>query len=852
MPDAMICQLTDPGAADRGRTGGKGANLAELAQAGLPVPPGFVVVTSAYREFVREHLLDDVIRRELAGLGDYPDAVDAASTRLRRAFESVPISDELQEEITAAASTLGGAPLAVRSSATAEDLPEASFAGQQDTMLNVVGTVALCEAVRRCWSSLWTPRAISYRRDQDIGHQNISVAVVVQSMVPAEVAGVLFTADPMSGRRDHVVIEAAAGLGEAVVGGGTTPDRWVVDAPSHRVLSAPGRELLTPDQVDTVIALGTHAARIFGVPQDVEFAVHDGHCWLLQSRPITSLFPVPQSAAPGLRVYVPVMLFAQGIAEPMTPAGNAFFRAMVSGWFRYFITGRRPRETDSIADWLPIVAGRLFLDATPLLQRPRLAARMVTNFGLKDPTGSEALRKWLSQNNNRLPSPSGQVLPRGLVTLIPSLLSGVVAALAAPAHARRRLIAGADSELARLDTHAENLSPPEDQLDFVERTLPAATCDMLLRQLPAAYGEWLIRIVIERLVRRWLGTAAAFEPILRWLPHDPTIAMGAALARLAREHAASGLQPSPTSPGVAEFLATYGHRAPDREVDLGLPRLTDDPTYAVELINGYLHSGALDAFETGAEEARAAADTLVADIRRSKGPVRAAFLKHLLNHHRELGGLRERPKFDMVRAMALGRRTLTRCAATLVARGLLDAPDDIFFLGGAELRAALEGRRHDLGELAHANRRSFRRELGRRLVPRVLTSEGEVVYGSPTAPSAESADVLVGTALSPGVHEGTVRVLDSPVGAKLQPGEVLVAASTDPGWTPLFLLAGALVMEVGGVVSHGALVAREYGIPALAGIADAMTRLHTGQRVRVDGTNGCVTLLEPSTENIDA
>lgn len=289
--------------------------------------------------------------------------------------------------------------------------------------------------------------------------------------------------------------------------------------------------------------------------------------------------------------------------------------------------------------------------------------------------------------------------------------------------------------------------------------------------------------------------------------HDPTIAMGAALARLGRDHAAAGTEPTATSAGAAEFLRTFGHRAPDWEVDLGLPRLADDPTYVVEHIDGYLHSGALTSSEAGAEQARTAAAAVVSDVRRAQGPLRAAVLANLLSRHRELGGLCERPKFDMVRAMALGRRTLKRCAATLVDRGLLDDADDLFFIDADDVLATLAGRHRDLRACAHANRRTFHRELSRRLVPRVLTSEGEVVYGSPVP--TESGNVLVGARLSPGMHEGVVRILDSPVGAKLQPGEILVATSTDPGWTPLFLIAGALVMEVGGVVSHGAPVARE-------------------------------------------
>jgi rifampicin phosphotransferase len=250
-----------------------------------------VVSTAAYRDFVREHALDTMIRQEMADLSDDPRVVDAASQRLRRAFESAPISARLRDTIAAAYTALGEGPMAVRSSATAEDQPEASFAGQQDTTLNVEGTADLCDAVRRCWSSLWTARAIAYRRRHEIGHEHISVAAVVQRMVPADVAGVLFTADPLSGRRDHIVIEAAAGLGEAVVGGRVTPDRWTIDAPTHAVMSGPARPLLTPDHLDALVGLGTRAARVFGTPQDIEWAVRDGRCWLLQSRPITSLFP---------------------------------------------------------------------------------------------------------------------------------------------------------------------------------------------------------------------------------------------------------------------------------------------------------------------------------------------------------------------------------------------------------------------------------------------------------------------------------------------------------------------------------------------------------------------------------
>lgn len=853
--DRVVISLADPEAADPNQAGGKGANLAELVRDGLPVPAGFVVSTAGYRDFVREHHLDVLIQREMARLDGRSDDLDATSERLRRAFEGAPIPAWLGDEIAVAYSALDEGPVAVRSSATAEDLPGASFAGQQDTVLNVVGAADLCDAVRRCWSSVWTARAISYRQRNDIVHERVAVAVVVQRMVPADVAGVLFTADPVSGRRDHTVIEAAAGLGEAVVSGRVTPDRWTVDRRARALLSGPvvARPSLTRHQVDALVGLGSRAADLFGVPQDIEWAVSDGRCWLLQSRPITSLFPLPPaSEQPGLRVYIPTMLVAQGIVEPMTPAGNVFFRAMSAAWMRYLLTGSLQEDGAAPPTWLPVVAGRIYLDATPLLQRPRVAAKLVSSLRMKDPIASAVLTDWLVRNRDRLPRKRGRSAMRGLAAVIPSVMSGLIAAFAVPTRTRRRLLSDVNERLARLEKQADALTSPQAQIEFVDRILPAQTCELIVDQLSTVYAEELTKIVVERLLERWLGTASDFEPVRRWLPHDPTIAMGAELARLARDHAAAGTEPSAASPEVAAFLAAYGHRAPDREIDLGLPRFADDPTYVVELIRGYMGSGepgqTMDRFETGAAQAVAAIDNVVAKVQLAKGRAHAAVLRALLGRYREVGGFRERPKFDMVRAIALGRRTLRRTGATLVVQGLLDDAEQVFFLDTADVRAALTGAHRDLRALATSNQREFDRELRRRAVPRILVSDGETVYGPTASPLTDRPDILVGTPISPGVHEGLVRVLDSPVNAKLQPGEILVAASTDPGWTPLFLLAGALIMEVGGVVSHGAVVAREYGIPAVAGIAEATTRLRTGQRVRVEGGNGTVTLLQPTDE----
>jgi pyruvate,water dikinase len=847
---ALIIRLTDPLAADPAATGGKGAALAALARAGLPVPDGFVVSTTAYRRFVDQHALGPLVEEVTGRLDPEPLGLDGASVTLRRSFEEAPVPAPLRVALAAGYTALGEGPVAVRSSATAEDLPEASFAGQQDSTLDVTGAEDLGAAVRRCWSSLWTARAMAYRRHQVIGDGGLALAVVVQKMVPDDVAGVLFTADPISGRRDRTVIEAAAGLGDVVVGGRVTPRRWTLDSRTGTVLAgpaAPGNELLSADQLVALTDLGARAADLLGRPQDVEWAIADGRCWLLQSRPITSLFPVPPGAPDaGLRVYVPLLLVGQGIAEPLTPAGTAFFRELARGWMGLWTTGSTGMPGEAPLRWLPVVAGRLFCDVTPLLGRRRLASRISSGLRMKDPATSAALEEWLDRNADRLPRAGRPSWMPGLFFWALRVIAGFAVALAAPARTRRHVLAGTDEQLARLERRAAELVRPLDQVEFVDR-LPAHILALVTRQLGLVYAELAATAAAEWLVTRWTGSPAALEPLRRRPSHDPTLAMGAELARLAAHYAASGADPAPEDPQLASFLARYGHRAPDREIDLGLPRFADDPTYVLELVRSYLRAG-----EPGEGPARFGAEPdsadeeiarLVTAVRRHRGHLRAVVLRTVLGLHRELAGLRERPKFDIVRGIALARRTLRRIGTALVAQNVLDDADDVFLLDTGRLRTALGAGPRDLRHEVAAGRRDYERELRRRAVPRILVSDGEAVYG----PSAtRGSGVLGGTAVSPGVHEGVVRVLDSPVGAHLRKGEVLVAASTDPGWTPLFRLAGALVMEVGGVISHGAVVAREYGIPAVADIPEATTVLRTGQRVRVDGGSGVVTILEPA------
>jgi pyruvate,water dikinase len=345
------------------------------------------------------------------------------------------------------------------------------------------------------------------------------------------------------------------------------------------------------------------------------------------------------------------------------------------------------------------------------------------------------------------------------------------------------------------------------------------------------------RFVAEALLRRWLSDATALQPVLRSLPHNPTMEMDLALWRISQQLKAEGLEPSADHPAIRAFLAQYGHRSL-REIDIGMPRWREEPEHVLYVLRTYLAHEEQDdpqeQFRRGAQLAEEASQALVDRVRREKGWLRAKVMQFVLRRVRALGGWRELPKFMGVRLFAALRTALAKVGKVFVEANRLDRPEDVYFLDLNDLDSSA-----DLRAVVTKNRANYEREMERKVIPRVMTSEGETFY---TAPST-TPDALVGTAASAGSYEGLVRVIHDPRGAKLLPGEVLVAPGTDPAWTPLFLSAGALVMELGGIMSHGSVVAREYGIPAVVGVPGATNLLKTGQRVRVDGESGQVVVM---------
>lgn len=902
--------------------GGKAANLGELIWAGLPVPPGFCLTTEAYRRALQrdaspEFLSDspeipgltEIVRR--LGAVDPGDLEGLASlaARARDAVLDAGIPADVEDAVRLAYAALGPeAAVAVRSSATAEDLPFASFAGQQDTYLNVVGVDAVLQAVRKCWASLWTDRAVSYRASNGIDQAAVTLAVVVQRMVDAETAGVLFTANPVTGRRREAVIDANPGLGEAVVSGAVNPDHFVVDSLTGRIterrigdrkliirslpgggterVDSPGTRggtvsleaggpaggaCLSDSQIRALAVLGQRVEEHYRAPQDTEWAIDgDGKLWLTQARPITTLYPqmTRQPAVPGPHAYLCFSL-AQGLTRPLTPMGLAGIRLIASS-----VAGaagfRVPEPRKGPSPYYE-AGQRIYFDLSAVLRNE--VGRMIVPkvFDVMESRSAAIMRALFEDPRFAVTSKTPFKLIRHVAPIVFRLRvpETLLRSLFRPNAALDRAKRLGEHLKAELEIPANATSHA--RLDHVERILGEELFPLVPKTLPPV----ALGFAMMGLVRKLLGEQASWgelQTVIRGLPNNVTTEMDLALWRLAttiRDDAASseafargepsalaesyrdGELPGVAQAGLAGFLHAYGHRA-IAEIDLGVPRWSDDPTHIIGVLVNYLRLEdprlAPDKqFERAARDAEEQAAVLVARAR-AKSPIHARIVKMALARTRMFAGLRELPKYNLVTGLAAIRAQISKVGETLADAGSIDHAGDVFFLDFDDARRGLDGA--DLRDLVAQRREDYELELRRRHVPRVLLSDGTEpealpsgLHGRTGAPASGAPmpdGALLGTPASAGTVTAVARVIMDPVGAHLEPGEILVAPSTDPGWTPLFLTAGGLVMEMGGPNSHGAVVAREYGIPAVVGVPDATSRISSGQTITVDGATGTV------------
>ncbi|TCL36893.1 pyruvate,water dikinase [Anaerospora hongkongensis] len=853
------------------QVGGKGANLGELTQNGFPVPSGFCITTEAYKDFLATSTKIEQLLAELNDI-DVKDQtqLSQAGERIRRHLQQLTMPLPIREEITEAINQQGSRKAyAIRSSATAEDLPNASFAGQQDTYLNIKGQDDLLAHVQKCWASLFTDRAIAYRAKNGFDHRSVYLSIVVQQMIIPEVSGILFTADPLNGNRMVVSIDAGFGLGEALVSGMVSADLYkvregkildkkiaqktlaVVSLPDGGTVTTelePDQQMaqaLTDEQIITLAALGKKIEEHYQVPQDIEFCLAQGEFFIVQSRPITTLYPLPDLSPQPHRVLLSFG-HVQMMPDAMKPLGLSVLRTVF------------PRQVFVEA------GSRIFIDVTDFLHSPIVRTLFPKVLTAADEAMSRALTAVLKRpdffKGNRR-----------------SAITGTAAKIAASIVKKAwRLLRTGDPRLAgpAIESYMEqqveqarkaiNGAQGAERLKTVQRQLDGVIMDVLTTIMPFVVPGIIAGKVLERLLIRWLGDAQELASLNKALPGNVTSEMGLQLGDLAdmlrdlpevREYLQTAADPtfytglSQAQGGAMfkqqfeQFIGRYGMRCPG-EIDLTRPRWREKPTLLLAAIFSHMQSVKQgehrQRFAEGQKEADEAAVRILSKLRTN--PLRLKLASRLIVVFRYMGGLREHHKFFIIRILDECKAAIMAQAKELEKAGKLAAAEDAYFLSLEELieLAAGEGPGTP-GDTISKRKAEFERNQNLK-PPRVFTSEGEII-NVPPANGDIPEGMLLGSPVSAGIAEGVARVILKPENAALTEGQILVAPQTDPGWTPLFQSAVAIVTEVGGLMTHGAVVAREYGIPAVAGVDDATIRIKDGERIRVNGDRGTVEIL---------
>jgi phosphoenolpyruvate synthase/pyruvate phosphate dikinase len=824
--------------------GGKGALLGELSRVkGIRVPPGFCVTTGAFGRMRAEApSINDRLDRLSRLKPDDREQIRTWSAEIRTAIEAVDIPGDVATAITLALAPFGKqAAFAVRSSATAEDLPAASFAGQHDTYLNVVGPTAVLEHVSRCWASLFTERAVTYRLRNGLDVQNIQMAVVVQLMASAQAAGVLFTADPATSNRKVASVEAGFGLGDALISGLVNTDVYKV-RDGEVIFKAIARErqerpVLADAQIMQLTELGREIEARFGRPQDIEWCLADDGFQIVQSRPITTLFPIPAAVDGENHVYVSVG-HQQMMTDAMKPLGLSFWQ----------LTTPRPMAE---------IGGRLFVDVTQRLASPGTRAAILDALGRSDPLIGDALRTVLERRDfiSTLPDDGPAEPPPG----------GSSAPIETDPAIVDELIGRNQDSVATLRRDIRTKTGSA-LLDFILADIHELKRILFDRRghqvfMTAMEASWWLNDRLEA----WLGEKNVADTLTQSVANNVTSEMGLALLDVA-----DAIRPHPevvdflrhvedesfmdelsgftggreARDAIQAFLNTYGMRCVG-EIDITKPRWSERPSTLLPLILGNIKNFEPGAgklrFEQGRQRAYEKEEEVLARLRDlPDGQRKAEETKRMIDRVRTFIGYREYPKYGMVSRYYVYKQALMDEAERLVQARVIRSKEDIFYLRLEELHDVVRTQRVD-DELIRERKDAFRsyRAL---TPPRVLTSDGEAIAGT-YRPDGLPAGALVGLPVSAGTVEGRARVIHDIGAADLGADDILVATYTDPSWTPLFVTIKGLVTEVGGLMTHGAVIAREYGLPAVVGVERATRLIRDGQQIRVNGTDGYVELL---------
>ena len=877
-------------AADLDTVGGKGLSLARLTAVGFAVPAGFTVTTAAYRQFVSDSDLQqtiiDLAKPELVGTAV---SFDSASQQIQALFAEAELTDELKAQIGSAYTAFGGGepPVAVRSSANAEDLPDLSFAGQQDTYLNIRGSDAVFEAVRDCWASLWTARALSYRHEHAIAQEAVAMAVVVQMMVPSEVSGILFTANPATGERSEMIVNASFGLGEAIVGGEITPDTYIIDRDTlavretiiggkeHMLVAAAGqgtdtRELSAAEREQSSLAepvlrelaqLAIDVERHFDQPQDIEWAVVNGTLSLLQSRPITNLPPAPLEEIrwekpdlpdwvlgefPGLRSNL-----MEHIPGPVSPlfedlylkdaVGGRAVHYAVNG-YAYFTAGTPPGVEPfpstyvypgSRSELAPTIAKMIFPKdpREDSINRIYNTAEFAKVYSERfDSWRKETLRAYLAVIDEWQ-----QVDPQAASDV--ALLDGMCALARADGETWWSPSMRLESTVSRVGTIMVMSMLRTSEItfhDFLQKAAPGKgfSSGQFLSGLRSLSMEAQDEIAdIAALIR---GDEGLFELVLT----TPAQRLLPALREL------TGAQLIVQA--IDQYLQRHGHQI--TTLDFAEPTLVEDPLPVMLNLKAVVRDTNYDPAATQIEIARRR-QTALREAKQAFSDEDWRELCDFLWLMKRVYPDREQALFYLGAGWPTLRRLALELGRRLVEAGTLTQPDDLFYLWRAQLEEAIAARQAGKALPELKERVAEQRELQQarlRLVPpdAVPPEEGWGPGWGKTANDADS-DSLNGNACSPGQITARASLVMSPAEfAKMQPGTILVCPMTTPAWTQLFSQAKGLVTDIGSILTHGSIVAREYNIPAVLGLGIATKRIRHGQMIRVDGDNGVVALLD--------
>jgi pyruvate,water dikinase len=906
----LVFRLEEAGDNHRSLVGGKASNLGKMIAAGLPVPRGFCVTTTAF-----DHFLASCPRRtELSNLlaqcnGDELGRIAELSRGIRSCLAEVHVPEVVKDAVLSAWREPGGErSFAVRSSATVEDAAGMSFAGQFDSILNVRGADALLAAIKTCWLSLFSERALVYLARQRMSTEKVRMAVLVQEMVEANHAGVVFTADPLTGATDRFVVEGVSGLGEGLVQGTVQPERMVVEKRTGRVLASPAESLsqdtggtsyTSPQSIKMAEQSGTRVTRpseshvsrqpqsahapllstatlarlcdlarqterIFGSPQDIEWAHRDGGVFLLQSRPITTKAPVKTWEDRQVWTNVNTGEVMPDVMTPMTWSMIQSLLRVVGSIFR--LVGVNIRSASLVGG---LVAGRLYFNANT-----SLAAVKPFSFLHKElPDFSRTLGGDLVEAYRQAPlslppedlPDLGFRWPKYILSL-PRIFYDLITHWS-----RRRGCAWLarftkqTDELDRLDLGA--VSTPElTRLSgqYIREVFKDADILYLLAQGAALP-------VFQKACRDWLGEPGLTLRLFAALGGMPVAEAGLALWRLAvLAHADRDTEAVVSSennwPEVRAglcrtehgrkflaawdtFMAEHGHHCRG-ELELFNARWHETPDYILGLVRGYLRSiGQSDPLENQRRLAEEWERLIVQCRARLKNPIKRWIFSHSLRRAQELIVFREQLKNLGVRRFAFVRRVLLVLGQRLHEQGCFSCRDDIFFLEVSEIEPVATDRvSFDWRGRIELRRREY--EKNQKLhPPRVVN--GRFDPNAPAWPAGNAdAKLLEGIPVSPGIVTGPARViLRADDHEQVLPGEILIAPFTDPAWSPYFITAAGVVMEQGGILSHGSIVAREYGLPAVTNVASATRVIRTGDLVQVDGNRGCVSILKRLAED---